>query len=220
VNPASYRRTLPVPAATGVPFAASAPALLRICGCDAVDVLARSDPADEYRAKVRDALSAKDWQAVYAWTKGWVGQAGGAWLPEAWLAYAASGLLHGQPRVAVRSVDLGLGNWIEDQADRSILLWARGSVVMRYLDDPKTALADLENAAPSAPPWLAPHVIEDTAACRTAAAMSRKRKPSVQPAPSLGSSRSAHDKVASPGHHEPGARPALWDALLPFLAPR
>ncbi len=176
--------------------------------------------AEEYRDKISDALTAKDWHAVYACTKGWVGQGGGAWLPEAWLTYAASALLHGQPRIAVRSLDLGLQNWITDQADRSILLWARGSVILRYLDDPKTALPDFEAAATSAPDWLAHLLGHDAAACRASAATSRKRKPSVQPAPSKGVDMTIHEKVAGPAaEHQPGSQPGLWDELLPLVAP-
>jgi hypothetical protein len=162
----------------------------------------------------------EDWHAAYSWTKGWIGQGGGAWLPEAWLSYAASALLNGQPRIAVRSIDLGLGNWIADELDRAILLWARGSVVMRSLSDPKTALADLQAAGRGSPEWLRAKIADDIVLCESAAVVSRKRKPSVEGAPTLGTKRTAHDKVAGPvPRHKPGACPPLWDALVGLLAP-
>ena len=177
-----------------------------------------TDPADEYRAKIKAGLAANDWQEVYAWTKGWVGQGGGAWVPEAWLTYAASALLHGQSRIAVRSLDLGLQNWISNAADRSILLWARGAVIHHHLADPKTALPDLEAAAQFAPDWLAGRLVEDTAACRASAATSRKRKPCVQPAPEKGGDLTVHEKVAGPpAKHKVGSQPHLWNELLPLL---
>jgi hypothetical protein len=183
----------------------------------------RHDPspaadADAYRAKIRAGLSAGDWREVHDWTKGWVGQGGGAWLPEAWLAYAAGGILLGQPRTAVHSVDAGLSNWIVAEADRSILLWARGSLVMRRLADPKTALPDLTVAAEASPTWLAPVLAADTEACEAAAKTSRKRTPSVKPAPAYEARDFAHDKVAPSVRHTPGDQPPLWDELIPLLA--
>jgi len=46
-----------------------------------------------------------DWHRAYEAAKSWIVGGGGAQLPDPWLVYAASALLHGQPRIAVHSID-------------------------------------------------------------------------------------------------------------------
>lgn len=175
--------------------------------------------SDECRAAGETALLARDWRAAYDTAKYWVSQAGGAWTPEAWLLYAASGVLHGQPRIAVRSVDLALGNWVQADLDRAVLHWARAVITWSYLDDPKTALPDLEASAAYAPDWLRSRVDDDLRGCREAARVSRKRKRSVDEAPVYSGKGVAHETVASaePGHVV-GSRPLLWDPLAALLS--
>lgn len=172
----------------------------------------------DYRDWAAVGLTEKDWRTTYDAAKGWVSRAGGAWIPEAWLVYAASGLFHGQPRIGVRSVDLALSNWVAASSDRSILLWARASIIWRYLADPKTAASDFSSAASEAPIWLRGRLEEDQQGCREAAAMSRKRKPTVSAAPEYGDQPLAHDTVAPPlSGYQPGSEPMLWPLLLPVL---
>ncbi len=78
--------------------------------------------ARDFREWAAEGLAGRDWRMTYDAAKGWVARAGGAWTPEAWLVYAASGVFHGQPRIGVRSIDLALGNWVNAAPDRSILL--------------------------------------------------------------------------------------------------
>ena len=175
--------------------------------------------ARDYREWAAEGLTERDWRKSYDAAKGWVARAGGAWTPEAWLVYAASGVFHGQPRIAIRSLDLALGNWVDAAPDRSVLLWARASITWRYLADPKTAELDLSAAARHAPDWLRRQLEQDQEGCREAAAVSRKRKPSVASAPAYADERVAHDSVAPPvAGHDPGSEPALWSLLLPILA--
>jgi|SRR5262245_3306306 len=47
----------------------------------------------ECRAKALAGVEAGNWRPVYAWTKGWIGWGGGAWIPDTWLLYAVSALL-------------------------------------------------------------------------------------------------------------------------------
>jgi hypothetical protein len=174
--------------------------------------------ACDYREWAANGLAERDWRTTYDAAKGWVSRAGGAWIPEAWLVYAASGLLHAQPRVGVRSVDLGLNNWVSAAPDRSILLWARALITWRYLKDPKTAASDLTSAAPDVPNWLRGRLERDQEACKEAAAISRKRKPSVADAPEYAEEPVAHDTVAARvAGHEIGSEPMLWSLLLPIL---
>jgi hypothetical protein len=63
-----------------------------------------SGPTDlehEYRERALRALVAGDWHDAYRWAKGWIGRGGGAWIVDPWLVYAASALLHRQPRSAI-----------------------------------------------------------------------------------------------------------------------
>jgi hypothetical protein len=173
--------------------------------------------ADPWKGAAAAALLDQDWRGSYEAAKWWVSQGGGAWTPAAWLVYAASGVLHGQPRIAVRSVDLALGNWIEATPDRSILHWARAVIVLDHLSDPKTARADFDAASVETPTWLRSQLQQDDARARDAAPHSRRRKPSVDPAPAYEPSH-AHDKVSPPhSRHVPGDKPALWHAVLPCL---
>lgn len=146
--------------------------------------LKKSPPPDDldYADLILNAVERDDWYSAYMWSKSWVSQ-GGATAPDAWLGYALSGLLRGEPRTAVHSVDLGLRSWIAEPMDRAILYWARGAIVEMKLADPKTALPDYRAAQAHAPEWLAPIVSIALKACTQAARSSRKRKPAVGPAP-------------------------------------
>ena len=137
--------------------------------------LAEAVSADDYRSGQRRVLPSRIGK-TYDAAKGWVARAGGAWTPEAWLVYAASGVFHRQPRIGVRSIDLALGNWVKAPPDRSILLWARASITWRRLADPRTAELDFTSAAPQAPAWLRARLEQDRVSCREAAAVSRKRR--------------------------------------------
>ena len=75
----------------------------------------------EVRQRALDAYEERDWHAIHGWTKAWISRGGGAWTVDAWLLYVISALLHSQPRIAVRSVDIALGIWIEPPADRAVL---------------------------------------------------------------------------------------------------
>jgi hypothetical protein len=174
-------------------------------------------PEAEFREEAIAALDAGDWYGSYQLAKGWISGGGGAWIVDPWLVYVASALLNGQPRTAVHSTDLALKHWIPEAEDRAILLWIRGDIVRRRLNDPKTALADLASAAESAPSWLAGQAAVDRRACEIAATSSRKRKPSVGPAPDYKGPGTAAETVARPSPHPVGARPAVWDAVIAHL---
>ena len=178
--------------------------------------LSAADFGAETRRLAIDACGRDDWRGVHDWTKAWISRGGGAWVIDAWLMYVASGLLHGQPRISVRSADLALGTWIESEQDRAVLLWVRGAVIHEKLNDPKTAVTDYGDALKHAPEWLLDRAQQDLARCSADAETSRKRKPSVAPAP-----------VFAPGNRDfvaaaadvppPGARPMVWDELLRVL---
>jgi len=174
---------------------------------------------DECQGKALAALADADWRGVYEWTKSWVGWGGGAWLPGVWLLYATSGLLHRQPKTAVHTLDMGLQTWIEGPSDRAALTWGRGVLVWRYLNDPKTALIDMEAAAGHVPGWFEKDVLTQVEACRDAARASRKRVPTVKARPDLAPPSTGRDFVAPPvGDHVDGARPTMWDAVAGYFA--
>ena len=169
----------------------------------------------EYQLRATTALASGDWHGAYLWAKGWIGRGGGAWIVDPWLVYAASALLHRQPRGAIRALDLALGHWIAEASDRAILLWVRGEIVRRRLQDPESAMADLDPAATDAPTWLA----RDAAASREAGAIEararRKRKPTIEPAPSYQGPGTAADTVARRESPRPGGtRPSVWDSVI------
>jgi hypothetical protein len=170
------------------------------------------------RAKALDGLESEDWKIVYDWTKSWVGWGGGAWIPDTWLLYAVSGLLHGQPRSAVHSLDLGIGIWLTGPIDRGLLIWCRGVVVMRYLTDPKTALLDLRSVEEPAT-WLASTMEGAVGRGEQAAAHSRRRKPTVPPRPEFTGADSVVAAAAPPvGSRRDGDRPAVWDHVAAYLS--
>ena len=149
------------------------------------------------------------------WSKSWVSQ-GGATAPDAWLGYALSGLLHGQPRTAVHSVDLGLRGWISEPMDRAILYWARRAVVEMKLTDPKTALLDYQAAEAHAPEWLAPIVSSALTSCTQAVGSSLKRKPAVGAAPEY--SGAGEFTVEPPdGAFTVGEKPQLMEAFTALV---
>ena len=170
------------------------------------------------RREALECLAKGDWYGAYEGAKSWISIGGGAWILDPWLVYVASSLLHAQPRQAVHAIDIPLENWITDPMDRAILQWVRAAIIHRRLRDPKTALADYERASTGAPPWLHGQVMADLEACARDAERSRKRKPSVGPAPEYRGAY-AHDIIAPPQEtrHSPGSVPAVWDALLPYL---
>jgi hypothetical protein len=140
---------------------------------------------DDYRTEITACFEAGDWHGAYRWAKGWIGSGGGARTLEPWLVYVASALKENQRRPAVHSCDLALKHWISRRAARGVLLYARGEVIRRHLRDPKTALEDLRAAERMAPNWLRHDAKAALEACEQEAPASRKRKPSVKPAPSF-----------------------------------
>ena len=172
-------------------------------------------PEETFIRAVIDALEKRDWNDAYASAKWWIGAGGGAWIVDPWLVYAASALLHGQPRNATHSMDLALGVWIPQPANRAILRWVRGDVIRRRLNDPKTALADLAAAADDAPAWLIQRALEDRDACASEAFASRKRKPSVGPAPEYrGPGSTANSVARQVTVRSDGAQPHVWAAVM------
>jgi hypothetical protein len=169
--------------------------------------------ADEYRRIIQDALEAGDWHEAYRWAKGWIGSGGGARSVEPWLVYMASSLLRGQPRGAVNSADLALKHWIRAKKARAVIRYARGEVIRLHLRDPKTALDDLRASCAAAPPWLRELSAAAMAACEQEAPASRKRKPSVGPAPDY-----ARPWMPAPsGAGSVREPPPLWDTTHPII---
>jgi hypothetical protein len=116
----------------------------------------------------------------------------------------------------VHSVDLALLTWIEAREDRAVLCWVRAAVIHRRLKDPKTAQADYTAAKEGAPSWLRERIDRDAAGCAEDAPTSRKRKPSVAPAPRF----EPRDRgfVAGPTiRSAPGSVPTVWPQLLEAL---
>lgn len=159
-----------------------------------------------------------DPRTVHDWTKSWIGWGGGAWLPDPWILYSVAGLMEGKPRIAVRSLDIGIRTWLDGAVDRAALTWLRGLIIEGRLNDPKTALLDLEPAAASVPAWLTPSPDNDVEHCREAAVNSRKRVASVKPRPSHVGAASMHDLVAPPViERADGAEPEIWSLVKHYF---
>lgn len=170
------------------------------------------------REKALVGVRDRDWRAIYDWTKSWIGWGGGAWLPDTWLLYAVSALIEGKPRGAVHSLDLGLKTWLAGDADRAVLTWCRGVIVMDRLADPKTALLDLNDAVADVPAWAESDAGDRLDHCRHAASMSRKRVASAQPRPAYEGAENALRVVAPPvGTRADGEEPIVWPAIEPFF---
>jgi len=173
---------------------------------------------EECRAKSLAGLDAEDWRPVYDWTKSWIGWGGGAWIPDTWLLYAVSALIQGKPRIAVHSLDLGIGIWLAGEADRATLTWCRGAIVMDRLADPKTALLDLEDCDDLVPQWLTPRSAVRLEKCREDASKSRKRVPSVKPRPLFKGFDHILDSVApAVVRRRDGEQPELWTRVAPYF---
>lgn len=169
---------------------------------------------ERWRHEAVKALAAGDWYGAYSTAKGWISAGGGAFQLDPWLVYAASALIHGQPKTAVHSVDLGLQHWTADSEEQAVLRWVRGMIIWRRMNDPKSALPDLEVAAAEAPGWL-DSANGDLEACRAAAATSRKRTPSVKAAPPYRGPGTAAEIVARPPtSRQLGAMPGVWVAVV------
>jgi len=68
------------------------------------------------------------------------------------------------------------------------------------------------------PEWLRAEAEETRDASRSQATTSRKRKPSVKPAPSFGGIGTVAEKVPGPqGVRQPGTKPPVWDDIHPIL---
>jgi hypothetical protein len=137
---------------------------------------------ERFRGLACEALAAGRPMVAYDYAQAWISH-GGARTLGPWLISVAHMLQVGQPRNAVHAADLALENWIGDDSRRAVLRYMRGEVIRRHLRDPKTAEADLEDARERAPVWLRADVQSAAAACREEAVASRKRKPSLAPAP-------------------------------------
>ena len=186
------------------------------------DRIARpGDPrvAAEARDSALASIEKGDAHGVYTAAKWWISAGGGAWVLDPWLLYMVNGVMDGKPRNATHSADMALKTWTEDPADRAVLLWARGSVIMRQLRDPKTAIADLTCCMTAAPTWLRDRAEEDETLCRTLAASSKKSKPSVPPSPAFTPPGDrSFVATALPGH-VPGSLPSIWPQTLSVLLP-
>lgn len=173
----------------------------------------------ECRGKADHALREGDWYEAYLWTKSWISR-GGARLVEPWLLYSASALQQGKPKTAVHSCDLGLSSWLEGAVPRSIVYFMRGEVIRRHLKDPKTALPDLRTASESGPEWLRPDAAEALDRCTTEAARSRKRKASVDSAPSYdpGTDPRFVPNTLNPRYDLEREPPPIWKTVVVVLA--
>jgi hypothetical protein len=161
---------------------------------------------DDYRREITACFERRDWLGAHRWAKGWIGSGGGAHSVEPWLVYVASAIRQSQRRGAVHAVDLALEHWIAKPAPRGVLLYIRGEVIRRHLRDPKTALEDLRRAEEAVPDWLRDEATAARERCEEDAPSSRKRKRSVNPAPSFGGSRPRQSgDVSGP--------PPLWSVI-------
>ena len=192
--------------------------LKRSRGEDPVDVRPTADIAKDCLGEALEALTCHDWSMASVAAKRWVSTGGGAQLPDPWLVYSASDLILGRASTAVSSLDMGLRNWVADPADRSVLLWARGCVLLRRLSDARSALVDLDAAAPDAPEWLVDQLAFDRKECARKARAKRVGKPPCGEAPAY-DPRISPTRVAAalPGHYA-GDEPAVWDAVFPIIA--
>lgn len=172
----------------------------------------------ECRDRALAGVAAGDWRPVYDWTKSWIGWGGGAWVPDTWILYAVSALLQGKPCIAVHGIDLGLRVWLEGETDRAALTWLRGTIVMDRLQDPKTALLDLEDSIDLLPIWLTDHAADRLERCRDEATRSRKRVPSVQPRPRhTGSDQMAYVVAPAVDERADGHVPTVWPQVATYF---
>jgi hypothetical protein len=169
--------------------------------------------AEDYRAKIRDALDAGDHRDAHDWAKGWIGN-GGAQSVEPWLVYVVGAIHEGQRKGATHPVDLALQFWIEDPRARAVLHYVRGEIVRHRASDPKTALADLEAAASDAPDWLREDASRAVEECAAEAEKSRKRKPTVDPAPDYEGDNGTEVEPTAKTDRRVDEPPAFWDDLL------
>ena len=181
--------------------------------------LPRKEFGLETKRRALDAYAVRDWLMIYDWTKSWITNGGGAWMVDAWLLYVISALLQGWPRSAVHSVDMALETWIGAPEDRAILHWVRAAVIHRRMNDPKTAIHDYEAASEAALEWLRDQLASDLVSCAADAERSRKRKPSVDPAPVFWVSPGIDRYTGGPPTEsvEPGSIPSVWFELLETL---
>lgn len=168
------------------------------------------------QAAAEEGLREGDWHRAYEAAKSWIMGGGGAPLPDPWLVYAASALLHGQPKIAVHSIDLGLGHWVEPAEDRAILYTVRGWIILETLKDPKAAIDDFNAAQESSPTWLLPAVAEGLRRSSVEAATSRKRKPSVGASPKVVKPSTAPVRPGTVARSA-GSVPSVWPAVVAYL---
>lgn len=132
--------------------------------------------------------------------------------------YAVSALLEGKPRNAVHSLDLGTRTWLAGAVDRAALTWLRGVIVTDRLNDPKTALVDLEAALSLLPSWLSAGATERIERCRDAADRSRKRVAAVQPRPEhVGAEQMAHVVAPAVSNRIDGREPEVWPVIASYF---
>jgi hypothetical protein len=164
---------------------------------------------ERMRVAAEAALEQGDWHRAYEAAKARIGNGGGGARSDPWLVYAASALIHGQPRIAIRALDLALSHWVAPQPDRAILRAVRGWTILESLRDPNTAAEDFVAAEGSAPGWLTPTINAGLERSRVEGAVSRKRKPSASPAPQ---SLTAPPPQVPRGsaYRQAGSIPSVW----------
>ncbi len=195
--------------------------LMALCDTPAMVAMTeaeRRDAEQACRTTAEQALKDGDWHEAYLWTKSWISR-GGAGRVEPWLLYVASALQQGWPKTAVHSCDLGLSTWIDDGPSRAVLNFVRGEVIRRHLNDPKTAAADLEVAATACPVWLASDLEHARTACTAGVVKSRKRKPTVGPAPTFNSKtdRSFTSETLPASYDITAEPPPTWPTVRSIL---
>lgn len=163
------------------------------------------------------ALEAGNWRGASVAANKLYRDGGEARTPEPWLLYAASATLNNRPVSGVSSLDVGLRNWVEDPADRSILLWARAAMTHNRLRDPKSALLDYDAAGQACPDWLRSQLAADRKACAAKARAKRTMEPEVGQAPTYDPSAD-QEAVAPPlPGIIPGTKPSIFDEVAVIL---
>lgn len=156
-------------------------------------------------------LQTGDWRRAHRLAKGWIGSGGGRHI-DPWLVYVASALISGKARDAVHSIDVAIGCWLPGQQDRAALLWLRGCIVHRQLNDPRTALRDLLESRTALPAWVTNQRNAEIAACEEAANHSRKRVASVKQAWSYSGQPETFRLPMTPTSRDPMARRPTADS--------
>lgn len=117
-----------------------------------------SEENQKLREQCLVGLTQLDLFEVYTPVNAWIYKTGGGKTVEPWMFYVCVSILSKNKQPGISTLNLAFANWMEEDPERSVLLYVRAAVAWWVMRAGKDAEVALTAAKPNAPDWLKPYI--------------------------------------------------------------